>query len=458
MGIVDFFVRRYRQVAARWPAAGWLYLSFALEVYFFTWGRGIWGAYFSPVVFTLAGIGVGVSAMRLRPNLDTSSPLPRNGRRWWQLTALVGLLSGGVAGLARMLSRLYSTWLIRIQTSDILPAIRIYVRRFLWGSGVYRPFDAEVGYALLPGYLPATWLPFVAAEWTGADYRWVSAAGLLLGIGAAWWWVLRQRPAWGAAVAAAAVPLLVVYAVIRTDSAIFAITAEALVAGYFLLFGVALLSGSVVARALALTLCLLSRYFIAVWLPLLGLLLLWQEGWRRTAAFGALVAALVTAIYVWPVLTQWPELPLKVQAAYGQVALAEWQHNINTNTGLPYHPFNGLGLAPWFYPTTPTPASVAAAIAVQQRVQLALLTLVVVGGGLRWTWLRRFRPTIAASTGYVRWYAVGSLKLFLVVFYGFLHVPYSYLILVSVLFSTLLVMVVGATQVRQADHTSLSVS
>ncbi len=369
--------------------------------------------------------------------LPAVRPPGRGVIKWWQAAGLLGGGAGLLVGLrdtVRMMEQFFIEVPVQVAYSDIIPAVQIYVRRWLWGSDVYRPLTHELGYPALPTYLPATWFPFIAAELGDFDYRWMAVGGLLAGVVAVWAWLVWLRRPWLETLLKAAFPVALIYSVLVTDPSIFVYSVEAMVAGYVLLLGAALLTRSLVLRAGALALCLLSRYFLVLWVPLLALLLLREGGWRRLLQFGALSLALLGAAYLWPVWRHDPGLMLRVQESYQQVAVNEWQ-NFNPATGRPYHPFNGLGLAAWFYPAAPTLDLIRTKVAHMRTVQLMGVGLVVAGVALGWWRRRKLTPDPARE----RWLAVLSLKLLLVVFFALLHVPYAYMLLVSVCLTGLIV-------------------
>lgn len=403
-----------------------------VEAYLFTWGRGVLGPYGSSLAFVAAGLLVALAGFAQCPELNVR-PARVPERRIGYAVAALGT-AAGLWLLVHALAKLLVRYRVRLEYSDIIPVIRIYAQRLLWGSDVYRPLTPELGYPVEAGYLPGTWLPFVLAEIGRFDYRWVALSGLLLGISAGWAWLAWRRRPWLETLLKALLPLGLTYGLIRTDDAVFAITIEALAAGYFLLLGATLLTRSVGLRALALALCLLSRYYVLLWVPLLVLLIFQYEGWRRLLLFGGLLGSLLVAGYFWPVWRHDPGLMGRVQGLYNQVGLYEWQR-IPDGATRPLHPFNGLGLAAFFYPDTPTIPTLQAAIGRIRLVQLGALALTIAACVATW-WLRRAVPR---PPGQDRWFAVVSLKLFLVVFFAFLHVPYSYMMLVSVYFTWLLV-------------------
>ena len=122
----------------------------------------------------------------------------------------------------------------------------------------------------------------------------------------------------------------------------------------------------------------------------------------------------VVALYVVPYLSHDWTMPGQVLRAYTTVAVGEWQH-LNAD-GLPYHLYNGVGMAPFFFQYGS--GTLLDRIVLLKTVHMGLLVLIIVGAaGVYW----RQR---GVRTNY-RLYAVLVLKLYLATFYAFLQVPYA---------------------------------
>jgi hypothetical protein len=327
--------------------------------------------------------------------------------------------------------------------SDIIPAITVYCQRLLAGEVVHQPLTENLGYFLEPGYLPATWFPFVVPELLRFDYRWMSCLGLLAGLLGYWVVVVRLRRPPLVTFGLSALPLLFVYGVLYTSSDIFAITIEPLIVGYYLLLVAGVLLPSRPLQAVALVLCLLSRFSLVFWVPLyLGLLYVGDS--RRWAwSLAGLGAAGVLLLYVLPVLSHDWGLFMRVQEVYTETTLGEWRHL--DERGLPLHLYNGIGLTNFFYCFAP--GDTLARLKLAKFVHLAaLLTLV---GGAALAYWRQQLP----RTNY-RLYAIIVLKLYLATFYALLQVPYAYLAMVSFFISFYLVVLVVGPAATVAPQTS----
>jgi hypothetical protein len=401
-------------------------LAFGAELYWNTFGRNAAGPYWSPIWLLLSGLLLAAAVAGYTAGYRVAWPVRLPAAPRWLLAlgavALSVALSGPVVG--RLIARLPADKLLPI--SDIVPALQVYVGRFVSGQTVYERID--LGYSFLPNYPPLHWLPFVPAELLGVDYRWWAAGGLWLALLTYQLLLARQRPAWPEHLVKALLPVLALHFVVLTERPLINQTVESLVFGYYALLCAALLSRSVPLRALALVLCGLSRYSLALWLPLYGLLL-WYESPRRatqTVLLAAGAGLALLAAFLW----HDPTIFLRAQLENFDIARAEWGRDVLPELGGPAQLFRGVGLMPWWY--AGPAADHNAAINSLQAWHFAACALVPLAFGL-WWWPRRHRLD-------TRLVALCSLKAELVVFYAFLVVPFVYLSLLSLVVSWFLLL------------------
>lgn len=413
--------------------AGLVYALLLAEGLLFTYARGKLGPYGSPI--GLLGCSVGACGLAYRylrhrawPTLGPAS-----------LPGYAGaIVPAGLLGLALTVPGWYKTLHdtpIAISNSDIIPSVAIYTQRLLAGQPVYTPFDAELGYALFPTYLPATWGPYLLPQVLGIDYRWMTGLLLLAGIGLYEVVLARMRLARLRTFGLALLPFLLVRAVLRTDAGIVGNTIEMMVVGYYFVLVAGVLLPSRGWRMAGLLLCLLSRFSLVLWVPLyVGLL--WARESRREALLTVGGVALgVLALYVVPFLSHDWLLLAKAQQTYTNAAVGEWQHF--NDEGRPFHLYNGIGLTNLFYRFAP--GDLLARLTLVKQVHAAvMLGLTGALAGLYW---RQRQPA-----GDYRLFAVLALKVYLAFFCAFVQVPYAYLALVGISLSVWLALLVAGAR------------
>lgn len=354
----------------------------------------------------------------MRPPSDAVQPGKPGGAAYLRWLAPLLAFGFGLFATIPALHQVFVDIPIDPYWSDIVPSIQLYVRRLLSGEAVYVPMEFP-GWTVLPTYLPMMWLPYIPAELLDFDYRWV--AFYLFGIAvAAWvWQAWRSGGTWPVLTVLAGAPFLAIYLMlIGIRGQVFGMAVELMPVALYLFLALSLLGGSAWLWAAAITACLLSRYAMTFWLPVFFLVTLIAEGWWKAIRTGLMVAAGVLLLYVLPFLSRdWSILQNGLDY-YHTTAVGQWHTQSFQEAGeKPFHLNQGFSFALYFYDLAN--GGVEHRLALNRRVHLivclgAALALLV--GFFRW----RHR---------IRWrlYLLVGLKFYLGIFYGLIHVPFSYL-------------------------------
>jgi hypothetical protein len=385
------------------------------------------GPYVSPLIHFAASILPGVSLIVLSiggsSNGTEHRTAARNRARVLLTPLAVTILGALVFCLgAEVDLDAYPIDVLSPKKSDILPMITIMVGRLLRGEFPYTVISTW-GYDLPPTYLPLQWLPFIAAEVLAIDYRWIAFAGLAAGILAYESRLFRGMAPAPTKWALAMVPLALWWVFVAHDFASCALTVEPLIAGYYLILSVVILGPSNALKALGLILCLMSRYSVVLWVPLY-LWILWLRDARGALRIAALVVVGALVIYG-PFLLHDPAIFGRAQANYFRVTLFEWNPPWRAAGAKPYHLFQGVGFAVYFYDFLH--GGLDRRIAVLQNVHLAVLLLCNLALGALFL---RLRDRVDEAS-----FSLASLSLYLAFFYAFIQVPYAYLFLVPLFVS-----------------------
>jgi hypothetical protein len=390
-------------------------IAFAVETLSSTWCLKIhgWTPVFS-VLYLLSGLAIAFALLRV-PALRLPSP----GRRPW----LNAANQRRVVVLALLALALYSWcvyWFdempIDVTNADMLPIIRVMGDRFITGmrSHVYDPIPT-IWHGVQPIYLPAMWLPYVPAIWMGIDIRWIAVAGLLFAFGA---FIFLYRPTGSRRSFLLGVMAFLLFWWLVADNTpgIVSVSEEGVVIGYYAFLVLALLSGKPWLTGIAISLCVLSRYSFAGWVPAyIVWLILEKRGKQLTiiSLTGILCFVLLFLVPVgWVTVERLAGLPRDYIAFAGRV----WKDSPDVFSTAP-------GMA-WFFGRNGT--------AILHR----LLILFSFAAPVIFTVyaVRRRRSNIPLA----------ALKLSLVIFYCFIDVPYLYLFYTSSAVSLIvLALVVG---------------
>ena len=406
-----------------------LFLSgMALELAMQTIGKLWFGPYWSPLVWLLAGLTVAGAAFWLFARQD--APGAERQKQPGMPALRAGLV--GVVYLAGCWFTLFQVWPvfdefpIEARQSDVIPSLEIYVRRLLSGETVYQPLHFPT-WTVQPTYFPMMWLPYIIPELLKIDYRWL-ALGAFYGMVAVYLgrllWLGRPLPE---ILAKAVYPFLALYLLIRYDRFIFGHSVELTPVAYYLFLGLTLFHRRPWVVALGIIPALLSRYAFTFWLPAYMAMIWIARGFKPAFFSGLYVLLGVALIYILPFFMKDPGILTRGLEYYEATAIGQWQTQSWQSPGSkPHHLNQGLSFGLVFYDFWEGP--VEERLAANRKVQLwvCLLAAVLLLVGF-YFWNRN------GHSPYL--YGLASLKAYLTLFYGFIHVPFSYLFLVPLFLS-----------------------
>ncbi len=397
-----------------------------LELLLVTQFRNFAGPYISPVLLLACSIAIALvfrkeQSTATRPIVENSLPAVLS-RIAPIITSLAFLAFSGI--IIHKLTTLWSSYKITVNDvdqSDIIPQIMVLVQRFVHHQPVYEPIKWH--YSMFPTYLPMQWLPYVVAELAHKDYRWVPA--LVLWFSCAWFFAkntyayIKQKvgvlqyllPLW---------PLLTWWLLIKDEPYTFVITVEELVAGYYLFTATQMQSKSVLPLVVGISLCLLSRYSIVLWVPLC-IYGMYSYGYRKQAMqVGIGIVAVVLLCYVVPFLSSNPLAFVEGYQYHDRAALYDW------NFG--NYIFNGLGFG--CLAVKLLEGTTAFKLHVYQKAHLVICLLVLAYMAFR---CKKETKNTRLST-----YLLYTFKIYISVFYCFIQTPYNYLFFVPLIVSAAL--------------------
>jgi len=161
-------------------------------------------------------------------------------------------------------SDLYQSHPIDYKVADMLPIMQVMTERFMSGTNPYNVIP-EIWGGMQPIYLPAMWLPFIPAYLFDIDFRWITYFMICLGCISLY--LIGDKSAnTNRYSALTLVPLAVlVYSIVKVDVRLLVHSEEGIVVGYYLLLAAGLYYRNFITIVIALALCMMSRYSLAVW-------------------------------------------------------------------------------------------------------------------------------------------------------------------------------------------------
>ena len=391
-----------------------LLAAFAVETLSCTWCLKIhgWTPVFS-ILYLLSGLGIAALLLRL-PELrlpvlraPSRGGLFRRNRYFPRSVILIALVALALYSWSLIW---FDEYPIDITNADMLPIIKIMCERFLAGqhSHVYDPIPS-IWHGVQPIYLPAMWLPYVPAVALGIDMRWITIAGLLFAFGA---FVVLFKPSGSRSGFLLGVLAFLLFWWIAADNTpgIISVAEEGVVIGYYAFLVLALVSGKPWLTAIAISLCMLSRYTLVGWVPAYILWLLLEKKIRQLSILSLTGIGCFILLFLVPVGWVTVDRLLHLPGNYVTFAARVWKDAPDVFATAP-------GLA-WFFGRNGTAALHLLLISLSFVVPVVFTVFAV----------RRKRNNVPLA----------ALKLSLVIFYCLIDVPYLYLFYTSSLVSLLI--------------------
>ncbi len=389
-----------------------------LELGYQTYWLNARAMYISPVLWLLGGLLSCAAAFHLA-GFKRSIPLISN-RLWIRGMLMFVCFALGAWYIGSWLSEIFAAFPIDPKSSDIVPSLQLYVRRWLSGEQVYAPL--EFGrWVVDPTYMPLLWMPYAFSELLQIDYRWTAYAVFLLGLACWQWRLIRQDiPLWEV-IFKALLPFVFLHVFLTHNEKMFGLAVELLPVGFYLILAITILHRKPWLMALGILLCLLSRYAFTFWLPVYLLIICLERGLKTGVGVSMAVAVGVLLLYVIPFLSKDWSILSKGLAYYQKTAETQWVRQSWQEEGKPpYHLSRGLGFAIYFH--SYHRYTLMDRLAFNRKAHLlisAMAALLLLVG----YFLFRKRGLN------VRLYLLIGLKCYLLLFYGFFYVPFSYLFL-----------------------------
>lgn len=333
-----------------------------------------------------------------------------------------------------------SKYPIHYMYSDIIPTIQQQVDRFIHGQKVYQPIIFE-NYSYPSGYLPATWMPFTIAALLKIDFRWIPVifffiALLIILIS------YRKKINQPLTILGFILIPFTLYHFIHYNSDVAGFSVEILVAAYYLLLVMFMDSKRYLFIGFFIALCLLSRYTLALWLPLYLFTFLIDKNKQGIIKVLASTFCVLLLLYILPFFISDPSVLFNGLLSYGNSGIAEWTH-IDDNNPYPVHLYKGIGFA-YFYYKIPH----LEIIKKIQLMQVSLFSLLLIFNGIMAFIYWKFKQQMNRNL-----FLICSFKIYLTLFFTFIHVPYIYLYTVPMIISAGMIFYF-ATLTSQVENTA----
>lgn len=306
------------------------------------------------------------------------------------------------------LRKLFRKFPLPTPNSDIFQQLDALYDRFALGVFPYSPVES-VSYKPYPVYMPMHWLPVGISRYLHLDTRWSGYFIFALVVGLFSYYVGRQSMHWLLKIFIISLPSIVNWLFILLGGEDLIVSYEILIMAYYLVLATGLIFKNNFLLILGLILCLLSRYTLIFWTPLLAIIFFIHFPIKKNMVYLLAVISAFIFIYVFPFLIKDPTIFEKGIHYHNGCCVSEIDNGF-------YTAFNGIHFAYLLHliPTKNTEASVFLMRCVQAVSLLCLLGLSL------FTYFKR-KPPIDPYVHLLRY-----LYLFVLVFFCFSPLTYRY--------------------------------
>lgn len=406
-----------------------IFTCFCTEAFCLIQGKTVFGIYTNPIIFFTSGLLIVILPVFL-PKKEIPVTTEKKGFHKYFVTAVWLGVSVSILILAAHSMKKYP---IDVNYSDILPTLDIMSSRLLKDGMVYRDVVIYSTYTGgYPGYLPMHWLPAVIPKYFGIDIRWAVISIFIIGLSGYYFW-LRTKTTKNitATIVSALTPAFFSLLILAKMEQVAVGTAELMIAGYFILLCVGIVSNNMTLLVAGIVCCLLSRYSLILWLPLYFILLWINEGRNRTIRLLLYLAGLICLLFILPFFWQNPTAFSGIIKSYTHnVPMYEWGGQYWQAPGdKPYQLFQGLGMACFVYDNAKSSIEHKISFLLKLQIILSCSSVLIAGW---WYYYKRKRNIDH------KFLSLLALKFYFCFFYGFMVVPYSYLFWVPLFVSVVI--------------------
>ncbi len=308
--------------------------------------------------------------------------------------------------------------------SNILSTIGWLTKRFISGHDPYNIQSyLAVGENNVPAYLTMHWLPYTIPEFFHFDYRTMSFAIWCIGAFTVMFQSMRHNKFWISF--SVLILLSVLYWLIAQQyPRIIGVTVEIMVAAYYMFLIMGLNHRSIILTGLTISICLLSRYYVAMWLPLWAFVLFVSDCKKQLFKTILVIIFFVSILFIIPFFIRDHAAIYATFVGYKNLSINEW-HNLNGNS-LPWHLYYGVGFAYLFYEKYLHTDLQTGFNLLQHILFIATFLIIFLMGLLFWFIRKRINNKI---------FLMASFKIYLSIFLAFIMAPYLYLYITDIFIS-----------------------
>lgn len=379
----------------------------------------------TPWIYLLIGVSIGSVILTFKNTYfsqQVNDPLPHNNlkKTLWLLPLAIALF---IFTYIQFKAVPIDYLKVKELGSDVIPQMHYFVKRFLAGTFPYDPIPInDLDYVLHPTYPPLKWMPYVLSEWLNIDYRIQGMGVYIISLLFFSYYIIKSGKNIFLSITIASIPFILSLMYFSQEISSITRTMEYDVAAYYLLVCISLFTKNRWAIAISILFCLLSRYSLVFWLPLVGITAWYYYGFKYFGMITLIISGGVLFIYG-PFLWFDMDTFIRGYEYYALASINEWTPYENHK--LSYHLEKGFGFASYAY--LYLTGSIEDKINTLQNIHLYAIILTILILTAYW-WKNKDQYSFDI-------FAIGSFKIYLTLFYSFVVIPYGYLNIVPLMVS-----------------------
>ena len=303
------------------PRIIWISLQTIVIVLFaalFYQGTAYFGLYRTPVLLLMLGLmAFLIPVFNLEP-ISNKLFLPNKERLWLLAIVFVALLSGW-----EELRKIWVTYPLPTPNSDVIQQLQYQCSRFAHHQQPYHPYP-DFSWHPFPVYMPLHWMPIGLGQLFDFDVRWSAYLVFVVCTLIYTYQVSAINRPLLIRFLMALLPVAVLWYHILFLPDDLAVSPEMLIGGYYLLVAGALLTRNHWLLSVGIACCLLSRFTLFFWLPLLAVVYWKEYGFKKLMRLAAIPTVALLALYVVPFLLKDPGIFMQGIAYHNGCAINDF--------------------------------------------------------------------------------------------------------------------------------------
>lgn len=281
-------------------------------------GTKEFGLYRTPVFLLMLGLfAFLIPAFGLKPVPLKLFILNRD--RWW----LMAVTALALFGAWEELRKIWVAYPLPTPNSDVIQQLEYQCSRFAHHQQPYHPYP-DLSWHPFPVYMPLHWMPLGLGQLFNFDVRWSAYLVFVFCTLIYTYQVSGINRSFVTRIVVALLPVAVLWYHILFLPDDLGVSPEMLIGGYYLLVAGALLVRNHWLLSVGIACCLLSRFTIFFWLPLLAVVYWKEYGFKKLMLIATIPTMALLALYVFPFLLKDPEIFMRGIAYHNGCAINDF--------------------------------------------------------------------------------------------------------------------------------------